>query len=123
MTKIFTVKQEELKSIQKMNTKEIQDIIYPEKKKAWPYKEIWQGKIRKQIGFNYTIIQDILNIIPNEPSIFCRKADEFETRDHLFLKCEALLPFRKDIQTWLTVLNNDHNYAFNVNNIVYMEPG
>ena len=48
---------------------------------------------------------------------FCRKADEFDTRDHLFLKCEALLPFRKDVKTWLTVLNNNHDYVFNVNNI------
>ena len=57
MPKIMKEKRVELQNIQKMDTKQIQETIYREEKKTWAYKEIWKGKIRKQIGFNYMITQ------------------------------------------------------------------
>ena len=40
MVKIYKEKHEELQNLEKMSTKEIQDIIYPEKKYKWPYRQI-----------------------------------------------------------------------------------
>ena len=101
--KLMVKHNEDLKDIEKIKVKKIQEIIYGTEEKTKHLENIYNGKSMKLVSLNYRIATNILKtaINRNDKNRACSLCNErTETIYHLFLECPKLTNMREDLKAY-----------------------
>ena len=82
-----------LENIQEMNVKEIESKIYEETGINYE-QNIFNGKVIKQVGFNYRVLHEMAYL--GGECTLCRTG-KYENAEHLFIQCESLALLRREV--------------------------